>query len=258
MITRMMVVALAMVGLIATVYGQPVAIFKDDFEDGINEEVLNGTKWVVSGLNFGSPVSNALIYVDGSTDLSNVNNSGQNAPFSGNVSARSNAEPGEAIAQFASRSAFGLNLTGLIRIGAGSSSGTNNWPTMGLRTNNGFIGAIAPCCSDVPQGLWDIHHFTDAENGSEQESFAPGSTYGELHSIEISIDPFGTSIVTVTELQADVSISSFGNAPPGTIVEDIWLRGNGGVFFDDIVLTPEPVSLALFGLGGLVLLRRRR
>lgn len=63
--------------------------------------------------------------------------------------------------------------------------------------------------------------------------------------------------MTVTELQEDVSISSFGNAPPGTIVEDIWLRGNGGVFFDDIVLTPEPVSLALFGLGGLVLLRRR-
>ena len=175
MITRMMVVALAMVGLIATVYGQPVAIFKDDFEDGINEEVLNGTKWVVSGLNFGSPVSNALIYVDGSTDLSNVNNSGQNAPFSGNVSARSNAEPGEAIAQFASRSAFGLNLTGLIRIGAGSSSGTDNWAAMGLRTNNGFIGAIAPCCSDVPQGLWDVHHLQMPKMAASRRVSRPGA-----------------------------------------------------------------------------------
>ena len=36
------------------------------------------------------------------------------------------------------------------------------------------------------------------------------------------------------------------------------VNADGGIFYDDAGMTPEPVTLSLLGLGGLALLRRRK
>ena len=86
----------------------------------------------------------------------------------------------------------------------------------------------------------------------------PGAVFGANPGIESGQLNAGTPL---DQWQA---LSAGGQAPAGTQsvqLMAIFLQPNyegGSLWFDNLTATPEPCSLALLGLGGLALLRRRR
>jgi hypothetical protein len=260
MLKQMTVLAalVAVLGCMTPVYGE--FAFEDDFEDmvpGDSEDIFLGLpKWVVGA-------GQSFVYITATHD----NNNGNRVPLVGGGAVGVRTFAGEAlnnsvdaVAQFAALpvGATQIHMSGKISISAGTSGGANNWPQLGIVTNNGFTGLLLPG-PDTPNANWDTHWYTDAQNGSEQlDVWNHGSTFGEDHQVDIWVDSTNTKI-RLTRLEGVGGILEDTMATPaGTIIESIIMAGNGGVFFDDINITPEPASLALLSLGGLMMLRRRR
>ena len=68
--------------------------------------------------------------------------------------------------------------------------------------------------------------------------------------------------ITVPTTNEWSEISFTATAPAGTSDVQILLRNygtaDGGVLVDDASVVPEPISIALFGIGGLMLIRRKK
>jgi hypothetical protein len=101
----------------------------------------------------------------------------------------------------------------------------------------------------------------DGPNGTGnmlQPLAGPGAVFGDNPGIE------SAQLNANTPLDAWQPLSAAGQAPADTQsvqVLALFLQPNwegGSLWFDNLVATPEPLSLALLGLGGLMLAHRRR
>jgi hypothetical protein len=113
---------------------------------------------------------------------------------------------------------------------------------------------------------WAIEMHMDPSNGMVNEqirddtgTMATPIVYDQWVEIRVdfdldanTVDAYynGVQIVTGTWATASYPARNFENV-------DLYAPHNGTVYYDDLSLTPEPTSLLLLGLGGLLLRRRR-
>ncbi|MFQ5412801.1 MAG: PEP-CTERM sorting domain-containing protein [Phycisphaerae bacterium] len=118
---------------------------------------------------------------------------------------------------------------------------------------------------------WSRHWSGDAIPGDGPGGPAPNDNwvvqkiaFKDAGGVEIG---FAESIILDGTSPTDVWIDNApitGVAPAGTATAGAFLLylqplfDGGAAHFDDVVFTPEPTSLACLGIGGLLLLRRRR
>jgi len=181
----------------------------------------------------------ALIMVLAMAPLANAVIVGFNAPAS--------AEPGDTITitMYSDVSVIGVALALLTDGGyGGTATAPGTWDSLFTTSDGGYNGV------DIGYGAGDISLAMGAVN---LPYYATGDLFSYTYAIQSGATPGTTITFTVKDLPEYYWTSYISYKPTGDPVDYLM---KDMAFSVDVV--PEPMTVALLGLGGLFLLRRRK